>query len=157
MCSICVSMCSLSLSLSCVVCGCRPTLSRCRPTRAHTLSFCLCLSLTWPIFLSFKKALRRRYGYHWNTRFDCIRLFSFHIGSTNTKNTNLSKKIFHNSIKQTQYMYKNLHPIHKCSMTSAYWCTSWGIHFKTVDLFALDPLLHFSASTSKLIISKTWL
>jgi hypothetical protein len=82
---LCIYVLSVSLSLSCVVCGCRPTLSRGRPTRAHTRSFYLGLSLTLLTFLPFKKALRRRYDHHWNTRFVCIRLFSFHKGSTNTK------------------------------------------------------------------------
>ncbi len=82
---------SLSLSQR-VVCGCRLTLFRCRPTLAHTLILSLCLSATLPFFLPFKKVLRHLHGYHWNTRFDCIRLFSFHKGSTNTKQIQLQRQ-----------------------------------------------------------------
>ncbi len=53
-------------------------------SHSHALSLsvspCVC-----PHFVSYKNPSSANVRYHWNTRFDCIRLFSFHKGSTNTK------------------------------------------------------------------------
>jgi len=53
-------------------------------SHSHALSLsvspCVCLH-----FVSYKNPSSTNVNYHWNTRFDCIRLFSFHKGSTNTK------------------------------------------------------------------------
>jgi len=53
-------------------------------SHSHALSLsvspCVCLH-----FVSYKNSCAANVYHHWNTRFVCIRLFSFHKGSTNTK------------------------------------------------------------------------
>jgi hypothetical protein len=103
--AICVSMCSLSLSLSVLFVAA----DRCYSgvdLHSHTHSFSLSLSATLPFVLPFKKVLRHLCGYHWNTRFDCIRLFSFHKGSTNTKLVKL--EVYQKSVVQQFHFCKNI-------------------------------------------------
>jgi hypothetical protein len=64
------------------VCGCRLTLSLVPTytrTHTHALSLSLRLFALSPLLsVWYKNPFPRLFGHHWNTRFRCIRLFSFH-------------------------------------------------------------------------------
>ncbi len=82
-CNMCFYVFSLSLSQR-VVCRCWPTLFRCRPTLAHTLTLALCLSATLPFSLPFKRCCDALIGINRNTDFSLFSAYHFK-GSTNTK------------------------------------------------------------------------
>jgi hypothetical protein len=87
--AICVSMCSLSPSLSVLFVDHEPTLFRCRPTLAHTLTLTLCLSTTLPFSLPFKRCCDTLIGINRNTDFSLSSSYHFK-GRTYTKQGRLS-------------------------------------------------------------------